>query len=147
MIERLLAADAALERGELDVAERLFGQVAEVDPRNAIAAVGMGRVAAGRDDAEGARAWFQRALEIDPDEAAARRLLAALEREVGPARAPAAIGAAGVESTPAAGATAEPPRVAAAADVNEDQAPPPAAPKRRSLVARFLGWLGLSRGG
>jgi uncharacterized protein HemY len=82
MIERLLAADAALERDDLETAEKLFGQVAEVDPRNAIAAVGMGRVAAGRDDAQGARAWFLRALEIDPDEAAARRLLAALDREL-----------------------------------------------------------------
>jgi uncharacterized protein HemY len=82
MIERLLAADAALERGDLDTAQKLFGTVAEADPRNAIAAVGMGRVAAGRDDAEGARTWFQRALEIDPDEAAARRLLAALDREL-----------------------------------------------------------------
>jgi uncharacterized protein HemY len=81
MIERLLAADAAIERGDLDAAEKLFGQVAEADPRNAIAAVGLGRVAAGRDDANGARIWFLRALEIDPDEAAAQRLLA-LEREL-----------------------------------------------------------------
>ena len=82
MIERLLAADAALQRDDLETAEKLFGQVAEADPRNAIAAVGLGKVAAGRDDGAGARAWFVRALEIDPDEAAARRLLAALDREL-----------------------------------------------------------------
>ena len=87
MIERLLAAEAALSRGELDAAEKLFAQVADADARNAIAAVGLGRVAAGRDDAAAARTWFLRALEIDPDEAAARRLLTALDREVPPGAA------------------------------------------------------------
>jgi hypothetical protein len=75
MIERLLAAEAALTRGELDLARRLFGQVAEADPRNAIAVVGLARVARreGRDDE--ARSLAERALVIDPDEAAASRLL------------------------------------------------------------------------
>ncbi len=137
MIERLLAADAALERGELDAAERLFGQVAEADPRNAIAAVGMGRVAAGRDDAEAARTWFVRALEIDPDEAAARRLLAALDREVGAAPVDGA-GAAAAAPAPAAGRAPQP-------AAPQPAAPQPAAPKRRSLAERILAWLGLSR--
>ena len=121
MIERLLAADAAIERGDLDSAEKLFGQVADADPRNAIAAVGLGRVAAGRDDADGARTWFLRALEIDPDEAAARRLLTALEREMATPTGP----------TPA-------PAVAPAAP---NRLP---APRRRSLVDRVRAWLGLS---
>src|SRR5215210_5276172 len=119
MIERLLAADAALERGELDAAEKLFGQVADADARNAIAAVGLGRVAAGRDDAVGARTWFLRALEIDPDEAAARRLLAALDREV-------------------------PPVVPVAEPVGEPQKRPAPAVARRTLLDRIRGWLGRS---
>ncbi len=79
MIERLLAAEGALARDELDHAERMFGQVAEADPRNAIAVVGLARVASRRGDAAGARSRLERALEIDPDEAAARRLLDELD--------------------------------------------------------------------
>ena len=79
MIERLLAADGALARDELDHAERLFGQVADADPRNAIALVGLARVASRRGDRDGARSHLERALEIDPDEAAARRLLDELD--------------------------------------------------------------------
>ncbi|HET9851021.1 MAG TPA: tetratricopeptide repeat protein [Candidatus Limnocylindrales bacterium] len=129
MIERLLAADEALERDDLDTAAKLFGQVAEADPRNAIAAVGLGRVAAGRDDAAEARMWFLRALEIDPDEAAAKRLLAALEREL-----------AALDRQPGA-----PPVPSPAAP----PVPPAAAPARRpTLFDRIRGWLGLGgRGG
>jgi tetratricopeptide (TPR) repeat protein len=78
MIERLLTADAALERGETEAAERLYAQVADADPRNAIAVVGLARVALARADREGARAHAERALGIDPDEAAARRMLESL---------------------------------------------------------------------
>jgi tetratricopeptide (TPR) repeat protein len=78
MIERLLAADAALERGETDVAERLYRQVVDADPRNAIALVGLARVAQGRGDPDSARELATRALAIDPDEAAARRLVDSL---------------------------------------------------------------------
>ena len=78
MIERLLTADAALERGEPDAAERLYTQVADVDPRNAIAVVGLARVALARGERETARSLAGRALAIDPDEAAARRILDSL---------------------------------------------------------------------
>ena len=84
MIERLLAAEGALERDELDHAQRLFGQVAEADPRNAIAVVGLARVLARRGDTDAARELVAHALEIDPDEAAARRLLGELDRPAEP---------------------------------------------------------------
>ena len=90
MIERLLAADAALDRDEIDVAHRLFTQVAEADPRNAIAVVGLARVAARRRAPDEARALAHRALAIDPDEAAARRLLVELEATAAAAPAPVA---------------------------------------------------------
>jgi thioredoxin-like negative regulator of GroEL len=84
MIERLLAAEGALERDELDHAQRLFGQVAEADPRNAIAIVGLARVLARRGDTDAARELVAHALEVDPDEAAARRLLDDLDRATEP---------------------------------------------------------------
>lgn len=80
MIERLLAADAALDRGEVDHAERLFAQVVDADARNAIAVVGLARVARARGAAEEARGLARRALDIDPQEAAARRLLDELDQ-------------------------------------------------------------------
>jgi len=78
MIERLLAAESAFEAGDLDAAERLYDQISAADPHNAIALVGLARVAhrRGRDDA--ARELATRALAIDPEEAAAARLLAEL---------------------------------------------------------------------
>ena len=118
MIERLLAADDALGRGELEVAERLFAQVANADGRNAIALVGLARVAARRGDAAAARELLLRALEIDPDEAAAKRLLTELEPE----------------RAVAAAAPAEAPPVIEA----------PAAPRRPSLLDRIRSLLGLS---
>lgn len=81
MIERLLAGDAALERGDLEGADRLFTQVAEADPRNAIAVVGLARVAVRRGEGERARALANRALAMDPKEAAARRLITDLDRQ------------------------------------------------------------------
>lgn len=75
MIELLLAAERRLAAGDLDHAERLFGQVAEADPRNAIAVVGLARVALARGDEPRAEALARRALEIDPEEVAARHLL------------------------------------------------------------------------
>jgi cellulose synthase operon protein C len=139
MIERLLAADAALDRGELDAAQRLFAQVADADPRNAIAAVGMGRVAAARDDAQGARSWFVRALEIDPQEAAARRLLTALDRELAAeATAPAA------EDPPAERATEPTTEAAAEPAAPAADATKPAAAPRRSILDRIRAWLRLS---
>ena len=128
MIERLLAADAALERDELEIAERLFGQVAQADERNAIAVVGLGRVALRRGDREGAAERMRAALTIDPDEAAARRLLDELEGEA-TTNVPAAT------SEPVTAERPEPPF-----------AEPSGGERRRSLLDRIRRWLGLGRG-
>jgi tetratricopeptide (TPR) repeat protein len=88
MIERLLAAEAALARGELDLAGRLFGQVAEADRRNAIAIVGLARIAQREGRIDEASELAERALVIDPDEAVASRLLREL-LAASPAPAPA----------------------------------------------------------
>lgn len=93
MIERLLAADAALDRDDLETAHRLFEQVAGADPRNAIAVVGLALVAARRNASDEARALARRALEIDPDEAAAQRLLEQLDRATVSALTPAPVAA------------------------------------------------------
>jgi len=123
MIERLLAAEAALSRDELDHAQRLFGQVVEADPRNAMAVVGLAQVLARRGDTEAARQLLAHALEIDPDEAAARRLLAELEAV--PAQAPVA-----------ASAPAQPSGVAPATHPGAAAGPP--APSRSRVESRGL---------
>lgn len=101
MIERLLAADAALDRNEVDVAQRLFTQVADADPRNAIAVVGLARVAMRRQAPDDARALAHRALSIDPDEAAARRLLVELDAAEASAAAASAAAPSASERRPA----------------------------------------------
>jgi thioredoxin-like negative regulator of GroEL len=78
MIELLLAAERMLSSGDLDHAERLFSQVAEADPQNAIAVVGLARVASARGEPGVAKDLATRALAIDPEDEAARRLLAIL---------------------------------------------------------------------
>ena len=103
MIELLLNAESALALGLLDQADRIYRTVLEADPRNGIAAVGLSRVALERGDDAGAHALARAALEIDPENATARRMIDRLE-EVARHR-DAAAGAA-----PALGATAAGPR-------------------------------------
>ena len=82
MIEVLLVAERLMAEGAFDRAERLFGQVADADPRNAIAVAGLARVALARGDRPRALECARRALAIDPDEAAAARLVGELEAGV-----------------------------------------------------------------
>jgi uncharacterized protein HemY len=79
VIELLLEAERAISFGRLDRAEQLYRQVAEADPRNSIAVVGLARVALDRGDDHGALALAREALAIDPENDAARRLALRLE--------------------------------------------------------------------
>ena len=118
MIEILLQAERALSLGLLDRAETLYRQVAEADPRNSIAVVGLARVALERGDDDELLALGRRALVIDPQNSAAQRLVQRLEevrayREAADAAAEGASGgravgtsAASPERTPDAGPAA-----------------------------------------
>lgn len=79
MIEYLLEAERALSFGRIDRAEEIYRQVAASDPRNSIAVVGLARVALERADDLGAYLLARRALTIDPENDAARRLATRLE--------------------------------------------------------------------
>jgi hypothetical protein len=79
VIEILLQAERALEMGRIDAAETLYRQVAEADPRNSIAVVGLARVTLERGDELGAYLQARRALAIDPENAAAGRMVQRLE--------------------------------------------------------------------
>jgi thioredoxin-like negative regulator of GroEL len=122
MIELLLAAERMLADGDLDHAERLFSQVAEADPRNAIAVVGLAEVASARGDGAGAVVTARRALEIDPENAAARRMVDRLH-----AAAPQAV-APEPESPPEPEVAPEPMPLS------------PPAPVRRSWLERLIGF-------
>lgn len=79
MIEPLLEAERALTVGMLDHAERLYRAVAEADPRNSIAVVGLARVALERGQDVEALQLARRALAIDGENVAAQRLVMRLE--------------------------------------------------------------------
>jgi hypothetical protein len=74
MFEVLLQADRALGSGDLDQAERSYWQLVELDPTNAIAVAGLARVCLQRGDSRLARTFADRALEMDPAMAIAKRI-------------------------------------------------------------------------
>ena len=78
MIELMLQAERTLAMGLTEQAERLYRRALEQDARNAIAIVGLARVALARDDDRSAYDLAVEALRIDPENAAALRLEARL---------------------------------------------------------------------
>jgi tetratricopeptide (TPR) repeat protein len=83
MMELLLQAERTLAMGRLDDAERLYQKALEVDPRNAIAVVGLARLAIERGDDREAYRLAGQALELDPENAAAVRLAMRLHEVLG----------------------------------------------------------------
>lgn len=79
MIELLLQAERALSLGLLDRADTLYRQVANADPRNAIAIVGLSRVALERGRQVESLELARRAMIIDPENGAAQRMVQRLE--------------------------------------------------------------------
>jgi hypothetical protein len=133
VIERLLAAEAALDRGDVDTAGIVFTQVAQADPKNVIAIVGLARVALREDRIEDARDLAQEALEIDPNEAAAQKILREVLAEVSPPPEP----------KPGAAPSPVPPEAPVQAPPHAPArvTPAPPVPPRPSLLARLRRWL------
>jgi hypothetical protein len=74
VIEMLLQADRLLTVDLVDQAEAIYRRVAEQDPRNAIAVVGMARCALARGEDAVAYRLAAHALTIDPENDMARRM-------------------------------------------------------------------------
>jgi tetratricopeptide (TPR) repeat protein len=103
LIEALLQAERLLLHGMVDDAERIYASAVDQDPLNAIAVVGLARVALERGNDHLAYDHARRALDIDPENAAAQRLEARLA-EVFAARATASAAPAPTAAgTPAVG--------------------------------------------
>jgi hypothetical protein len=134
MIELLLEAERALNVGMLDQAEQRYRQVAEADPRNAIAVVGLARVASERGDDLGAYLLARRALTIDPENDAARRLAVRLEEVLATRGEPVEHPMSAAEKAPP---TPEPEPAPAPAPEPAQPAGAPKKRKRRSLLDRL----------
>jgi tetratricopeptide (TPR) repeat protein len=132
MIELLLQAEGALSVGLLDRAEALYRQVASADPRNAIAIVGLSRVALERGRQHEALVLARQALAIDGENVAAQRMVQRLEEVL----AYRGVAAAAPEAAPEA-ATEGPVPGPVGHPAPEVAAPP--SPQRRSLLDRLRG--------
>ncbi len=71
------------DKNELDEAKALYRKGLELDPENALALFGLGRIAMGEDDVEAARLHLERARELSPEAGSVHALLARLYRRLG----------------------------------------------------------------
>ena len=143
MIELLLQAERALSVGLLDRAETLYRQVAAADPRNSIAVVGLARVAIERGDELEALELGRRALEIDPENSAAQRLVQRLE-EVRAYRGESPVSVSAPPAPEPERATAPEPgpmRVPGPAPETPPAPEPPAVTARLEATPRARSWL------
>lgn len=137
MIELLLEAERALSFGRVDRAEELYRQVAASDPRNSIAIVGLARVALERTDDLGAYLLARRALVIDPENDAARRLALRLEEVLATRGEPVADPMPAPPPPPPESAASAAAPATAATERTDSAVEPPAAAGRRSLIDRL----------
>jgi alkyl sulfatase BDS1-like metallo-beta-lactamase superfamily hydrolase len=132
MIELLLQADRLLTVDLVDQAESTYQRVADQDPYNAIAVVGLARCALARGDDRDAYVLAARALAIDPENDMARRMEARMAEvltyrgETLPAMA--AVPGGAVDVAPAA-----------TAQVSTTTTSPSATPAGRSWLDRLRG--------
>lgn len=137
MIEPLLEAERAMDVGLLDQAERLYRTIAETDPRNSIAVVGLARVAIERGDDLEALRLGRRALRIDPENPMAQRVVARLE-EVLTVRGVPLPPDEGVAPVPSPPVVASPAPAKPTVPATQPHAATAPGPSRRSLVSRIL---------
>ena len=152
MIEQLLRAENALALGLLDQAEQIYVQTLAHDPANAIALVGLSRVALERGDERASLGFARRALSIDPENGQAGRMIDRLEEVIHergdaiPQEAPSATTPMPAPATPPAATpptqpAATPPAATPRPGVppSPSAAAPEVAPKRRGLLRRLTG--------
>jgi len=146
VIEQLLRAENALALGLLDQAEQIYEQTLAHDPANAIALVGLSRVALERGDERASLGFARRALSIDPENGQAGRMIDRLEEvihergDVIPQEASSAITPKPAPMPPMP-APATPPAATPPSRVppSPSAATPEVAPKRRGLLRRLTG--------
>jgi predicted Zn-dependent protease len=140
VIELLLQAERALSVGLVDQAERMYRQVADADPQNSIAVVGLARVALERADDAGALRMARRALRIDPENVAAVRLVARLEEVMTYRGEALPVAEAAAEVRTAATMAMPPASAAPASPASTAPSPPPQppTPARRTGLDRLL---------
>jgi len=137
MIELLLQAERAMSTGLVDRAKTLYEQVSAADPQNSIAVVGLARVALERGDETGALALARRSLTIDPENAAASRMVERLEEELRYREAAVPAVAATLTTAPDEPVLATPGDSPAAPTPTPTPAPVPT-PRKRSLLDRLF---------
>jgi hypothetical protein len=138
VIELLLQAESALSVGLLDRAETLYQQVAGADPRNAIAIVGLSRVALERGRQHEALVLARQALAIDGENVAAQRMVQRLEEVLAYRGEAAPGGRVGPLGHPAPEAATEGPVPGQVGHPTPETEPPaPPARPRRPILDRF----------